>query len=188
MIRGACKLLGADSITMRNLLGKEPGSSDKSWNMLALSPLVRDLWVRGLFAFKCLGVFKEEAIATIQLQVRWMSQQPTYPDPYRKIDFENSEAVAHDIARYAETRSTPQNTRGAVGLANIHTSRTILSGDTLEIRMPYHEAVKMKTMLDLQWVMISLLALSGAAGSPELLREPDRHSQTWDVPGDNKHV
>lgn len=72
LIRGACKLLGADSITMRDLLGKELGSSDKPWNMLDLSPLARKWWTRGLFAFKCLGVVKEESIATIQLQFRWM--------------------------------------------------------------------------------------------------------------------
>ena len=194
MIRGACKLLGADSITMRDLLGKGLGSSDKSWNMLALSPLVRDLWVRGLFAFKCLGVFKEEAIATIQLQVRWMSQQPTYPDPYRKIDFENSEAVAHDIARYAEITSKPSSKEGVVGLTNINTSRGVFSGEVFEIKMPYEEALKMNEMLGLQWAMISLLALSGAAGSPELLREPDRpaagasQTQTQYLPDDSKHV
>lgn len=191
MIRGACKLLGADSITMRDLLGKGLGSSDKSWNMLALSPLVCDLWARGLFAFKYIGVFKEEPIATIQLQFCWMPQ-PTNPDPYRKIDFESSEELAQDITRYAETSSTPQETRGAVSLANNNTSRAILSRDILKIRMPYDEAVKMKTMLHLQWAMISLLTLSGAAGFPELLREPSHHDsgafQTQNVLGDNKHV
>ena len=52
----------------------------------------------------------------------------------------------------------------------------------------------MNEMLGLQWAMISLLALSGVAGSPELLREPDRpaggasQTQTQYLPDDSKHV
>lgn len=193
-IRGACKLLGASSITLRNLLGQELGSSDKHWNMIALSPLAHSLWGRGLFAFKCLGVIHEEPLATIQLQFRWMAHQSKSPNPYREINLEDSEAVAQDIARYAEITSKPSSKEGVVGLTNINTSRGVFSGEVFEIKMPYEEALKMNEMLGLQWAMISLLALSGAAGSPELLREPDRpaagasQTQTQYLPDDSKHV
>lgn len=32
--------------------------------------------------------------------------------------------------------------------------------------MPYDKALKMKRMVDLQWTMISILALSGVTGAP----------------------
>ena len=117
-IRGACKLLGASSITLRNLLGQELGSSDKHWNMIALSPLAHSLWGRGLFAFKCLGVIHEEPLSTIQLQFRWMAHQSKSPNPYREINLEDSEAVAQDIARYAEITSKPSSK----GLSALRTS------------------------------------------------------------------
>lgn len=54
--------------------------------------------------------------------------------------------------------------------------------------MPYDEALKMKSMIDLQWTMISCLALSGAAGSPKPFYEPsqpdDDVSQTQDAQED----
>jgi hypothetical protein len=52
-------------------------------------------------------------------------------------------------------------------------SRAILSGDILNIEMPFEKALKMKRMMDLQWALISILALSGATGAPELLDEPN---------------
>lgn len=48
-----------------------------------------------------------------------------------------------------------------------------MSGDILKIKMPHDKAVKMNAMVDLQWAMVSLLTLSGAAGSPELLQDPN---------------
>lgn len=49
----------------------------------------------------------------------------------------------------------------------------VRSDDLFKIEMAHGDATKMKQMIDFQWAMVCILALSGAAGSPELLGEPD---------------
>lgn len=62
------------------------------------------------------------------------------------------------------------NIKRAVDLENEHDFQ---SPDLFKIEMAHDDAIKMKQMIDFQWVMVCILALSGAAGSPELLGEPD---------------
>lgn len=45
----------------------------------------------------------------------------------------------------------------------------VRSDDLFKIEMAHGDAAKMKQMIDFQWAMVCILALSGAAGSPELL-------------------
>lgn len=171
MVLGSCKFL-ADSRAVGELLGQHPGSSDKAWNMLTLNHLTRKWWNMGLFALKCLGVTQGDSLATIQLQFHWMARPSNNPNPHREVDLEDREAVYQDIARLSKPPSIPSDEgRRSIGIPRAESVRPVRSGDLLEIRMPFNEALKMKSMIDLQWTMISCMALSGAAGSPELLYE-----------------
>ena len=55
----------------------------------------------------------------------------------------------------------------------VPSSRHVLSGDIIEINLKAEDAEKMKLMLDLQWALTCLMAIAGAAGTPELLDTPD---------------
>ncbi|OBS29466.1 hypothetical protein FPOA_03403 [Fusarium poae] len=62
-----------------------------------------------------------------------------------------------------------------IGAAHADNS-PIISGHTFTITMSEEDARRCKMMLDLQWFMMSIAAMSGAAGYPELLPPPDgRH-------------
>lgn len=52
---------------------------------------------------------------------------------------------------------------GRVSLTKAGSSRAVLSGEIIEIEMPHEKAQKMERMINLQWTIISILALSGAA-------------------------
>ncbi|KAF5013713.1 hypothetical protein FDECE_312 [Fusarium decemcellulare] len=52
------------------------GSSDKTWNMICVSPLLREWWIRGYFALKFHGENpNDDGTSSIQLQFFWM---PSY--------------------------------------------------------------------------------------------------------------
>jgi hypothetical protein len=104
------------------------------------------------------------------------------PNLRREIDLDiDRQQVLEDITCYSRPVSTPisTNTSGKVSLAKSRSSRLVLSGDIIDIEMSYdNKPLKMNQMVDLQWALISILALSGAAGSPELLGEPDHPDKT----------
>lgn len=111
-------------------------------------------------------MIEEEPLSRTQLQFCWMVSKGS--DPQREVDVEDEEEVSRAIAC-----CSPRRKEGKVGIRNIHTSTGVMSGDILKIKMPHDKAVKMNAMVDLQWAMVSLLTLSGAAGSPELLQDPN---------------
>lgn len=79
----------------------------------------------------------------------------------------------------SDLEEQPGNTRylpeegGCVSILRGQSSRKLFSGQTVEMEMESGKAEKMKRMIDLQWALIALNALSGAAGSPELQGAPD---------------
>lgn len=195
LVLGFCKFPG-DSRAVCDLLGEYPGSPNKAWNMLTLDHGARKYWSRGRFAFKCLGVTQGESLATIQLQLHWMAHPSNHPNTHCEVDLEDREALYQDIAHLTKTpialHKLPNKGDGIFKLRRVETGTAVISGDLFEIRMPHDDALKMKSMIDFQWTMISCLALSGAAGWPELLYESthpdDDASQAEDAhedPGDS---
>jgi hypothetical protein len=98
-------------------------------------------------------------VATIKLKFRWMPKNRKHPNPRWAIDFEDNNQ---------ETSHTPVSIRsgGRVSITRSGSSRVVLSGDIINIEMPFEKALKVKRMMDLLWALISVLALSGTAGSP----------------------
>ena len=177
LISRSRKLFWADRIVLNQLLSENLGSSDKSWNMLALSPQIHDWWGKGLLAFRCMGIIPETSSITLMLQIRWMPfREVKELSSRRLVDLDNE---CDDVLRDLKSLSMPPEepvsvpNGGRIAVSRSTSSLKIISGDIFKIQLDNEEAMKMKHMIDVQWLMISILALSGAAGSPELFGEPD---------------
>ncbi|KAK3938691.1 hypothetical protein QBC46DRAFT_343278 [Diplogelasinospora grovesii] len=68
-----------------DLIGSEPAASDKSWNMISLSPQLHAWWDRQYFGLEYMGGFVlPNAMFRIQVRLQWLPIQPKIDrdDPY----------------------------------------------------------------------------------------------------------
>ena len=158
---------------------KTRGSSDKSWNMVSLSPQLHDWWGRAYWAFQVFnreeveGIPEEGAkevegdkkrVEKVVLQFHWM-QIPVD----RQKRAMPSEGVVWGEASQLHTK-LQQNERAA---HNCSWHWPIRSGDLFEVFLEPEDAAKFVRMMDLQWSIINIVALAGAAGDPEFLVQKD---------------
>lgn len=181
-------------------LCREVGSSDKVWNMVALSPLLHSWWSKGYFALKYLGSDPAEAtssLAVITLQFRWMPRS-SVQNGIHIVKLEDQRdprkgLLAQLNHHYGDGVSTACDTEGCtgcyrtslVGVANLESNHRICSGDIIKVRREAKYVPEFKSMIDLQWALICTAAMSGAAGTPELLRGLD---DDQDEPSADKRV
>ncbi|KAF7550901.1 hypothetical protein G7Z17_g5409 [Cylindrodendrum hubeiense] len=165
-------------------LHADVGSSDKAWNMIALSPLLHSWWSKGYFAFKYVGttpVKDHDNLSEITLQFRWMPRSPN-PNGTRMIKLEDQRDPKKSLLDglthyYGDDISPPcgaecpdcQHT-AHVGIHSLETNHRICSGDLIRVRRDTQFAFEFKSMIELQWGFICAAALSGAARAPEFLR------------------
>ncbi|KAK1763243.1 hypothetical protein QBC33DRAFT_598797 [Phialemonium atrogriseum] len=138
-----------DSIELAKLVASRVGSSHKVWNI--------------------------PGISVFRLQFRWMPRnQQGNQNPHRKFDLEagGGQRMFSDLEEQPEhIRDLPEE-GGCVSILRGQSGRKLFSGHTVEMEMESGKAEKMKRMIDFQWALIALNALSGAAGSPELQGGP----------------
>ncbi len=170
------------------LLTGRLGASDRAWNMLCLSPLMHSWWGKGLWAFKCLGIYPDGEKSKIRLQFHWMPLAKASATALRvpwleKINLAAGQGkeIAQDWKREMAQRNSEAAIDSTVAAFSLVTKRLIGSGHTFDISMEAEDAVKMKSMLDLQWASIQLATMSGAAGSPEFLVDSDDEDDDEDV-------
>ncbi|KAL6407905.1 hypothetical protein AUP68_08934 [Ilyonectria robusta] len=155
--------------------------------MVALSPLLHSWWSKGYyFAFKYLGSAPAEApssLAVITLQFRWMPRS-SVQNGIHIVKLEDQRdprkgLLAQLSHHYGDGVSTAcGDTEGCtdcyrtslVGVTNFETNHRICSGDIIKVRREAKYVDEFKSMMDLQWALICTAAMSGAAGTPELLR------------------
>lgn len=180
------KQLQASSIV---LLGKEtaqellaliteaPGSSDKAWNMLSLHPLLHIFWGKCLFAIKCLGIIpsSDGKNSIIQLQFHWMPRNIQKNNDLMKPPYKDA------IQELKQGIINGQDTIPGFSVFKNDSARELETGETFQILLETEDAVKMKIVLDVQWAIIKLSALSGAAGDWELESNSDDQEGTGDV-------
>ncbi len=169
-------------ILQPRLLLHTPGCSDNVWNMLCLNRQMHKWWGECLWALKCLGITPDgDEEATISLQFHWMpatSRKSSTGKPWKRpIDLQKGEGreMVEEWKR-GFRRSFPgvgSSTVGRLGAVDLTTGRFVQSGHVFELSMEIGDARKMKQMVDLQWAMIQLATMSGAAGDPEFLAESD---------------
>lgn len=154
---------------LEELFLDKPGCSDYSWNMISLSPTLHDWWLRSFWAFKYNGMTPSEGGWQVTIQFHWMPQ-----DASRKLDYKDSAdpQPLHPMdfvdwnKNHLAKLETPVH---HVKAHNIETNRPILTGDIFTIAFTTaEEAGKFKLMIELQWAIIQISAMSGAAGNPEL--------------------
>lgn len=85
----------------------------------------------------------------------------------------NREDVSNCLKHLSQSPETPWVFSSDSGATWDESFLKVRSCELFKIEMTHGDAVKMKQMIDFQWAMVRILAFSGAAGSPELLGEPD---------------
>ncbi len=137
-------------------------------------------WGKALWALKYLGIEGSEEESTITLQFFWMPSTGTTRDagkPWdRKVYREGEAREVVEEWRNKTLLDEPEVLEGDgnISAVNAKTFRALQSGHTIELSMTRAEAFNMKAMVELQWAMIKIATMSGAAGDPEFESGYDR--------------
>ncbi|KAM0420918.1 hypothetical protein ACHAPT_011308 [Fusarium lateritium] len=175
----------ADDVRLTNdalkRLSIAPGSSDHTWNMLCLSPLLHDWWSQAFFGIKFIGatpISKTES--SVKLQFVWMPRNiqtglATTPAKLEEEQGPNkrlSTLVTHYHGGSPGSCSTPDcETCAKVGEINCHNvklGRAVWSGSIIHVTRITKEVPLFQRMIEIQWAIICAAALSGRAQDPDL--------------------
>jgi len=125
------------------------GVSDEAWNMISLNTQLHRWWGKAYLGFKCLGILPspKDGQKLVRLQFHW------FPGAL------SDERQEDELRIHLGSTWSPQQ-----GLAAFRTSgRRVLTGDIFDVAVRAEDAVKMKQAVDLQWALICIGALVGAA-------------------------
>jgi hypothetical protein len=130
------------------------GVSDKLWNVISLNPQMHVWWGKAYFGFKYLGILPSETDgeSLISVQFYWMP---------RAIPWQRDQRNQDEIGRNLTNNRSPFFSRGVAGLRL--TGRPVISGDIFNIRVAAADAQKMAMAFKLQWALIRIAAMTGAA-------------------------
>lgn len=161
-------LHGTDHYKTLTDMSKNCGWSDKAWNMLCLNHQLHAWWAEGYFALKYLGsIPKSKEASIVQLQFHWM--------PRIGLDCQQNCTIPEALEAMQRTVS---DCNEFVKATRASSGPSLATGQVFEIPVHPEEAPKMKLMIDLQWAMIRLAALSGAAGHIDELDK--EYHDPWD--------
>lgn len=153
-------LLGNETaLQLNELVTEAPGSSDTSWNMLCLHPLLHSFLGKCLFAIKCLGIIpSDDRNSTIRLQFHRM------PRNIRGHNDLIHPPCKDAVQELMEGLGNTQDTTPGFSVFKNDSARELETGETFDILLEKEDAKKLKIILDMQWAVITLSALSGATG------------------------
>ncbi|KAL6823755.1 hypothetical protein V8C40DRAFT_279715 [Trichoderma camerunense] len=155
-------LLGNPGEQIARIIKKGSLSSlDKSWNMICLHPTLHTWWSQCLFSLKCLGLIPQgDGRSTrVQIQFYWMPRNGINPHELVKPPYETA------ISEMLQTVTLQHG--GGIGIvADVQRDsfHALETGQTFDIVADNEDAVKLKEALDVQWAIVRLAAMSGAAG------------------------
>ncbi|KAH7185191.1 uncharacterized protein B0J16DRAFT_384250 [Fusarium flagelliforme] len=158
------------------------GKTDMAWNMFYLNCQLHAYWGQGRLGLFCKAIgphvpdkSRDESHVgkdwvDVIIQFHWLKRRDGKPDD-EMADRDAMDAMAQTQIQHEEDGSPPgQNDRGAdIDAVRADTKTPVLSGHEVRIAMPLDDALKCKMMVDVQWAIIRIAAMSGAAGYPELL-------------------
>ncbi|CAH0055482.1 unnamed protein product [Clonostachys solani] len=156
------------------------GATDKTWNMICLSPQLQTWWSHGYFGLKYLGHEddKETGMSMAELQFVWMPHSH-YDESTKRIDLNEEKDKARNIRVCVEHMfggeppCSPQCGRcTAISKVQAHEVReryTIESGYVFPVVRRTEDIQKFKAMIQLQWAAFCVGSMSGAANHPKLL-------------------
>lgn len=173
------------------------GSSDKSWNMICLTPTLHDWWGKAYFALKWLGDERQENDGYCSFNVTWQwlprkiheklnSQFLERPagdnyDTRARLDLDTEESYQAVKRAILESVQIPLEPREAEPRVPDKSGRTIQSGHIITLRVKKDDLEKVKTVLEAQWKLLQIAALSGAGEAPEELN-PELYLIDFSVP------
>jgi len=113
----------------------------------------------------------------VTIQFNWLRRRWEKPDDKITLEGDDNEfmKMAERQIKYGLENSPPYKNKHGAHVAAVRADMNIplLSGQEFIITMPREDAVKCKFVLYLQWSIIQIAAMSGAAGYPHLL--PGHH-------------
>jgi hypothetical protein len=171
-----------------DICATDVGCSDKRWNMVYLNRQLHFWWSRGYLGLKFHGWVKasdndtsENPEVIVKVQFHWLDRRTRNASDEILItgDASSMRAMAERQMAF-EQDGSPSHQRGEEGgiisAFRVDMCTPIVSGHIAEVKMPEQDAQKFKALLELQWSIIRIAAMSGAAENPELLPEPESSS------------
>ncbi|KJZ72693.1 hypothetical protein HIM_07885 [Hirsutella minnesotensis 3608] len=174
----------------------DAGVADKAWNMLSFSPLVHTFWGKAYFGLKFYDILpvsqhaedksddqhstlkakasitKGKGIETapktiVQLQLYWLPRLAGKGETgsYFKMDLSNE--MDWDGSTRASLR-TPQDLEKDVLFTRVPEGASLITGDIISVEMDDTEVGKFITVINIQWALIRIAAMSGAAEAKDL--------------------
>ncbi|KAI9148127.1 hypothetical protein HJFPF1_11950 [Paramyrothecium foliicola] len=143
------------------ILSNDVKASDKAWNMISLSPLLHSWWARGYFGLKWLGYDilteneNQDPKVNLLSMIRHVYGGERLPDQECEDNCEHC-TIIHHVQAY-----------------RIRQHYTIESGHIIRVVRDKTDIDNFRLMIDIQWAMICIAAMSGAAQVPEALRGED---------------
>jgi len=139
------------------------GSSNELWNLISLNPQLHAWWGKAYFGFKCLGIFEgdKKGEAKVRIQFVWMPR----PTMIWKQDTRDEDELRHHL-------TNDQSPMAGVAAFRL-SGRPLATGDTFDVVVSKADQKKMKMAFDLQWSLIRIAALTGAADVEDITIQDD---------------
>lgn len=146
-------------------LTKHQRCTDQRWNMISLSQKLHRRWGKAHWAFKVLGSSDpdDEGNTDVTIQFYWMRR------PAGSTPDEPENLYPDQLSEWATGGPAPILGHSAHNFHRDRIHRLIMTGDTFKVNMPKDEAPRFIQMMDLQWLIIRIAAMAGAAGHAEYL-------------------
>ena len=189
------KIFGLDTET-HDLLAYQ-SESDKAWNMICLSSTLQNYWRRAYFGFKVLSNAAEMQASTeewhdITLQLLWLPQPPRDQEPdepgLSTIDLDQ-QTRGPGIQTYVDSLNSFDHTSRKTDTFYCKEKWPIFSGSVFTVRLSRDDAIKFIRMMELQWALVKLISMSGAANADPIdlnydlyhAPEPEREARNMDT-------
>ncbi|KAJ3525456.1 hypothetical protein NM208_g11633 [Fusarium decemcellulare] len=177
------------------------GTSDRPFNMVAMTATLHTWWDKGCFALKWLGATPSLrlGLTDIKLQFIWMPWSPVR-DANQVVLLEDEKderkCLLSGLNHFCGPQGPPSGcdpdckdcakVNKVPGIAHPHTAHSIESGTIIFVTRPSDMVEDFKVMIDIQYALVRVGAMSGAAQAPELLAPDDDDgdygypSRIWD--------
>jgi hypothetical protein len=149
------------------------GILDQAWNMLSLTPTLHTLWGKAYFGLKKLGIKpapKDDMImGIVTVQFVWLPRMAGNTI-FQKLDMQSQRLENHE-SLISKLRNHDFSN---IGMVNGTSKVPIRTGQTFEICLGYSDAEKFGQMIDVQWALLELAAMSGAADAADKGYDPSQ--------------
>jgi hypothetical protein len=135
---------------------------ERCFNLISLSPDAHDMWNKGLFALKPLELSRDRKTLTVQFF--WQIPSNYKFDSEVDLLTETSSSRGLDIVTKASTQHWLNRVENDNSTPRIHSGETF----TFTTKDPKNLPLPSWELLDMQWVLLRLVGMCGAAEWPSL--------------------